>query len=62
MHQTLPVGAVSNKGHDKKKCRDYLEGPIVRHARDTYGVEAYGCGLCQTKVPCESGIPVSVNE
>jgi epoxyqueuosine reductase len=57
-----PAGAVSDKGHDKKKCRDYVEGPVVRHARDAYGVEAYGCGLCQTKVPCESGIPVSVDE
>jgi epoxyqueuosine reductase QueG len=53
-----PVGALSKEGHDKKKCREYVEGPIARHARDAYGVEAYGCGLCQTKVPCESGIPV----
>ena len=34
------------------------KGPVVRHARDAYGIEAYGCGLCQTKIPCESGIPV----
>jgi hypothetical protein len=53
-----PAGAISKQGHDKKKCRDYVEGPVVRYARDTYGIEAYGCGLCQTKVPCESGIPV----
>lgn len=57
-----PAGAVSKMGHNKKKCREYLEGPIARHARDIYGIEAYGCGLCQTKVPCESGIPVSVNK
>ncbi len=52
-----PVGAISKEGHDKKKCHDYLRGPIVSHAKDAYGIEAYGCGLCQTKVPCESGIP-----
>ncbi len=52
-----PAGAISREGHDKKKCREYLEGPIAGHARDVYGVEAYGCGLCQTKVPCESAIP-----
>jgi epoxyqueuosine reductase len=53
-----PVDAISKEGgHDKKKCREYLEGPIARHARDAYGIEAYGCGLCQTKVPCQSGIP-----
>jgi hypothetical protein len=22
-----------------------------------YGVKIAGCGLCQTKVPCETGIP-----
>jgi hypothetical protein len=22
-----------------------------------YGFDGYGCGLCQTKVPCESKIP-----
>jgi epoxyqueuosine reductase len=52
-----PAGAVSKEGHDKKKCREYVEGPVARHARNAYGVEAYGCGLCQTNVPCESGIP-----
>jgi ferredoxin len=54
-----PVGAISKEGHDKKICREYVEGPIVRHARETFGIEAYGCGLCQTRVPCESGIPGS---
>ncbi len=53
-----PIGALSKQGHDKKKCREYIEGPNVQHARNAYGVEAYGCGLCQTKVPCESRIPV----
>ena len=57
-----PAGALSKEGHDKLKCRDYLEGPIVRHAKEAWGLEAYGCGLCQTKVPCESGIPVSADE
>jgi epoxyqueuosine reductase len=58
-----PAQAISKKeGHNKKKCRDYVEGPIFQHARDTYGIEAYGCGLCQTKVPCESGIPAQERE
>jgi epoxyqueuosine reductase len=56
-----PAGALSEKGHDKKKCLAYLEGPILGHAESAYGLygpDAYGCGLCQTKVPCESRIPV----
>ncbi len=52
-----PAGAISKEGHDKKKCRAYVETTIADHAREAYGIEAYGCGLCQTKVPCESGIP-----
>lgn len=52
-----PVGAITEKGHDKVKCKEYLEKVQVTHARETYGLEAYGCGLCQTKVPCESRIP-----
>jgi epoxyqueuosine reductase len=52
-----PAGAISTQGHDKVKCREYLETVIAKHAKEQYGLEAYGCGLCQTKVPCESRIP-----
>lgn len=48
-----PVGAISKEGHDKKKCRGYVDGIIAQNA-----LEAYGCGLCQTNVPCESDIPI----
>ena len=52
-----PVGAITAKGHDKLKCQAYVEGAIASHAKEEYHIEAYGCGLCQTKVPCESRIP-----
>jgi epoxyqueuosine reductase len=42
-----PAEAITAEGLDKSKCREYLD----LHAK----VE--GCGLCQTAVPCESGIP-----
>jgi ferredoxin len=52
-----PVGALSKKGgHDKKKCREHLTA-TREHVRNEYGFEGYGCGLCQTGVPCESKIP-----
>jgi len=60
-----PAGALSDRGHDKERCVAYLKGPIARHAEEAYGLsgpDAYGCGLCQTKVPCESRIPVSGGE
>ncbi|KJS29699.1 MAG: 4Fe-4S ferredoxin [Desulfatitalea sp. BRH_c12] len=51
-----PVGAISETGKDKALCFTH-----VRKTRDYvkthYGFEGYGCGLCQTGVPCESGVP-----
>jgi hypothetical protein len=28
------------------------------YIKSRYGFEGKGCGLCQTRVPCESRIPV----
>jgi len=47
-----PAGAITEQGHDKKKCRDYQHNEIV-YIRQEYGVEIAGCGLCQTGVRCE---------
>lgn len=54
-----PVGAITEAGHDKVKCRDYLRSKVTNYAKSHFGLEgdAYGCGLCQTDVPCESKIP-----
>jgi epoxyqueuosine reductase len=52
-----PVGAISETGHDKTRCRDYLFETIAPYAKSRFGIESYGCGLCQTRVPCESRIP-----
>ena len=52
-----PVGALSHTGHDKYKCRAYVYGTIPEAVNELYGVTATGCGLCQTKVPCEGRIP-----
>ncbi|MFQ6075451.1 MAG: epoxyqueuosine reductase [Candidatus Bathyarchaeia archaeon] len=54
-----PAGALSEAGHEKVKCRKHLQ--ITRqYVRTHYGFEGYGCGLCQTGVPCESGIPLGI--
>jgi epoxyqueuosine reductase len=52
-----PAGAISPKGHDKDKCEEYLYGVAIRGKKEEYGVKITGCGLCQTKVPCEFEIP-----
>ena len=47
-----PAGAITEKGHDKVRCRDYQHDDIG-YVRQEYGVKVPGCGLCQTRVPCE---------
>ena len=54
-----PVGAISESGHDKVKCRQHTGGVTSKFVKENYGFDGYGCGLCQTAVPCESGIPAA---
>jgi epoxyqueuosine reductase QueG len=53
-----PAGAVTEAGHDKKKCRSFLT-TMRAYVSSHFGFEGYGCGFCQTGVPCESGIPAA---
>lgn len=53
-----PAGAISNTGHDKTRCREYAYGVGKTYIRKNYGIEQYGCGHCQSGVPCESKNPV----
>lgn len=52
-----PAGAISKEGHDKRKCRDYLHPLTDEYIQTKFGFKGYGCGLCQTAVPCESMNP-----
>jgi ferredoxin len=55
-----PAGAITKEGHDKMKC--YMQKTSTQeYAKNKYHLtrdDAYGCGFCQTGVPCESKIPV----
>jgi epoxyqueuosine reductase QueG len=60
--ERCPAGAISEKGHDKIKCQYYLETEqkklLEEMGREKGFLGRYpGCGLCQTRVPCEAGIP-----
>jgi epoxyqueuosine reductase QueG len=55
-----PVGAISKEGHDKIKCSKHLEA-TREYVQTHYGFKGYGCGLCQTRVPCESRIPKGID-
>jgi len=52
-----PAGALSEAGHDKIKCRSYMHPMTDEYVKTHYHFDGYGCGLCQTGVPCESKIP-----
>ncbi len=52
-----PVGAITEAGHDKEKCGAHLS-KTEEYVRTEYGFDGYGCGLCQTGVPCESMVPI----
>jgi epoxyqueuosine reductase QueG len=54
--ERCPIGAISEKGHDKTLCNKYVTMTrkyVPRH----YDFDGYGCGFCQTGVPCESVNP-----
>ena len=57
-----PAGAITEKGHDKNKCSEYARNVVGSIKRAEYGVEIAGCGLCQTKVPCEFEIPKRIQK
>ena len=52
-----PVGALSESGHDKVTCRKFLSEVTAKYVEEKFKFKGYGCGLCQTGVACESGIP-----
>ncbi|AJY70517.1 FeS-binding protein [Geobacter sulfurreducens] len=52
-----PVGAITFAGHDKARCRELVYGSAPALLAERYGVPHTGCGLCQTRVPCEAGVP-----
>jgi len=35
----------------------FLFDVVADYAKARFGLTSYGCGLCQTGIPCESGIP-----
>jgi epoxyqueuosine reductase len=58
-----PAGALTEAGHDKRKCRSHVRPVTEEYVKAHYGFDGFGCGLCQTGVPCESKIhlPADVN-
>ena len=55
--ERCPSGSIDPGGRSKPACKQHLDSRTADHVRRQYGFDGYGCGLCQTGVPCESGIP-----
>lgn len=55
--ERCPAGAITEKGHDKNKCREYQKNVTGNYLTEKYGINLLYCGICQFGVPCESGIP-----
>lgn len=65
--ERCPAGAISKQGHDKNRCLEFLfvrQKEIVQElGREEGYIGRYmGCGLCQTKVPCEARIPPGIKD
>ena len=59
-----PVNAITVEGHDKIKCYNYAYGEESKKLAQSYGgnpAVGAGCGLCRTKVPCQSRNPMKSN-
>ena len=59
-----PGEAITEQGHDKIKCPDYMATLGYRAGAKDYddAITVAGCGLCQTKVPCEYSIPAKIKK
>ena len=49
--ERCPSGAINLEYKDKAICSEYLDSMKEKYS------PRYGCGKCQTNVPCETGIP-----
>jgi epoxyqueuosine reductase len=55
--ERCPAGALNEHGHDKAACHAHLLKMKAEVIEPRFGFQDEACGLCQTGVPCESGIP-----
>jgi epoxyqueuosine reductase QueG len=60
--ERCPVGSANPEGRDKPSCAKHLDPGTREFVTREYGFNGYGCGLCQTGVPCESGIPAGLED
>jgi hypothetical protein len=55
--QKCPVGAISERGHDKEACYQHVAKSLA-YCNKHYHIFIYGCGLCSVGTPCATEDPV----
>ena len=60
--ERCPAQAISKTGHDKTACRAYIRQVTAPYVEENFAFKTNACGLCQTGVPCESGIPLELEQ
>jgi ferredoxin len=53
-----PVDAISQAGHDKVTCQNYIRQVTAPYAKRLSGQVVTPCGLCQVRIPCELRNPL----
>ena len=64
--ERCPVGAISERGHNKKQCEEFVMNEQTKILKRLGREEGYmgrylGCGACETKVPCEVRITLKIS-
>lgn len=56
-----PAGAITKNGHDKDKCKNYLDKIDKKFLQDPLFDQngEVGCGLCQSATPCANCSPMN---
>jgi epoxyqueuosine reductase QueG len=56
--ERCPSKSISEKGHNKIRCKEHINKVVSNYMKEHYDTSVSPCGLCQTRVPCQSSIPL----
>ncbi|MFT8314366.1 MAG: hypothetical protein ABF633_08900 [Clostridium sp.] len=56
--ERCPSKSISEKGHNKIRCREHIHKVVANYTKEHYNTSVSPCSLCQTRVPCQSSIPI----
>lgn len=57
--ERCPSYSIGENGHNKFSCSKHIKEIVSEYTKDKFNTDVSPCGLCQTRVPCESRIPIA---